>query len=202
MENKKKSSILSFIMIIASLISLLANIKTSERIEFNELEAKNMLQEVYKPLEDFNRSLIDTEDEGLLLVPDNIGSEADFINLFNNKVKSHVPKSFYKDLMIERDGKLYVDALVYIPNIYSDSGRVRKAYIEKKKSLFHTIFGGEYEEDEKLMIRESWKVSGEWAKRSNYFSRNEKGEWVLLHANGISRYRFVNVNNNPWSQNR
>ena len=138
----------------------------------------------------------------MLLVPDNIDSEADFINLFSEKVKRRVLESFYEDLIIEKDGKLYVDALAYIPNIYSDNGKVRKAYIKKRKSLSSTIFGGEYEEDEKLMIRESWKVSGEWCNRSNYFSKNESGEWILDYSNGIRRYRFVDINNNPWSINR
>ncbi len=199
---KKIYNIIGWILIIVNLIILSSNMHTSEKVKFNKFEADKLLKEAYKPLEDFSKDLIVTEDEKLLLVPSYISCEEDFVNLFNKKMKSIKPKGFYKDLIIEKDGTLYVDASAYIPNIYTEEGQVMMAYTNKRKRLLPDIFGYEDEEDVKLIITETWRISGEINRRTNYFIKNENGEWILEYFNGTSHYGFVNVNNNPWNLNR
>lgn len=200
--HKKIKNMVGFIFIIVNLIILISNIHISERVKFDKLEADKLLKEAYKPLETFSKDLIVIEDEKLLLVPSYISCEEDFVDLFNQKMEGSTPRGFYEDLVIEKDGQLYVDASGYIPNIYTEEGQVVTSYTKKRKRLFPNIFGHEDEEDVKLVIKETWKISGQIHKRSNYFIKNESGEWILEHFNGTSHYGFVDVKNNPWNINR
>lgn len=202
MKNGKISSIIQRIIMIISFVFLISNIHMSEKVKIDKLEADKLLKEVYKPLEDFNEDLIATEDVKLLSAPSYITCEEDFLNLFNKKMKDDIPKGFYEDLIIEEDGKFYVDASAYIPNIYTENGQVTVAYIKKTKRLFHNVFGRRYEDVEKLKITETWRISGETHRRSNYFIKNENGEWILDYFNGTSHYGYADVNNNPWRLKR
>lgn len=55
---------------------------------------------------------------------------------------------------------------------------------------------------EELVIKETWMISGEINKRSNYFIKNENGQWILDHFSGTSRYGFGDISCNPWNLNR
>lgn len=70
-SNKIYNTIVRIGKIFFCIITII-NIFNSEKIEFDKLQAEKLLKETYKPLEDFNKSLITTENEKLLLVPNNI----------------------------------------------------------------------------------------------------------------------------------
>lgn len=112
MKNRQKliQIILGFI-IIFNLVRL--PIPYNEK--FDKSMAEELLKETYMPLEDFVRNGIPTENEELLLVSDDIKDEKDFIKLFNNKIDSRVVEDFFEDLIIEKEGRLYIDKKVYIP---------------------------------------------------------------------------------------
>jgi len=105
-------------------------------------------------------------------------------------------------LVIDKNGKLLIDGSVYIPSIYGPEAEVRLAYIKRRRKLISYFINKDNYESEKLIIRESCIVSGEWIRRTNYFTRNENGEWMLDYFNGISKYNFVLIENNPWSKYR
>ncbi|QEK11423.1 hypothetical protein FQB35_03010 [Crassaminicella thermophila] len=192
---KKVIKILLSVFII--LINII-NMNISERLAFDRLEAEKLLKETYRPLENFTKELIVSEDEKLLLVPNYIKNEEDFINLFKEKMQEHNAKGFYKDLIVQKRGQLFVDGFVYIPSIYTKNGRVTRAYIKEKQKLISKLFGNDDKKIVELIIKEEWTISGEWHKRSNYYIKNQNGKWMLDHANGTSSYRFVDINNNPW----
>ncbi len=198
MRVKKIYNIIVRIVTVGICIITINNTFNIKKIEINKLQAEKLLKETYKPLEDFNKSLITTENDKLLLVPNNIKCEEDFFNLFNKKIENSQLKEFYKDLIIEKNGKLYVNSLAYIPSIYTENGEVTKAYIKKTNKIFsHYRY-----ENEELIIKETWTVTGDINKRSNYFVKDQSGEWILDHFNGTSYYGFVDINHNPWKFNR
>jgi hypothetical protein len=164
--------------------------------------AEELLKETYMPLEYFIRNGIPTENDELLLVSDDIKDEKDFIKLFNNKIDSRVVEDFFEDLIIEKEGRLYIDKKVYIPTVYSEESVLTKSYIRKHtKSLYSYILGRDENVEEKLIIKERWKITGEWFRRSNYFVKNDEGEWILDYFNGSRMHKFVEVDHNPWNCN-
>lgn len=199
MKIKKYLKYIAVILLIALKIS---NLDITTKTEFNKLEAEKLLRQTYKPLEDFAKESSITKDKKFLLPPKDIKNQEDFIDIFNEKIKRHELEGFYKDLIIKKNGQLYVDSLAYIPSIYTKDGKVRKAYIEKRKGLLDHFLDNKSDEIEKLVIKESWMISGQWHKRSNHFIKNQNGEWILDHFNGTSYYGFVNANNNPWNKYR
>ncbi|NLM04025.1 MAG: hypothetical protein GX214_03290 [Clostridiales bacterium] len=172
------------------------------REKFDKTMAEEMLKNAYKPLEDFISNGIPVEDEGLFLAPDNIETKEDFVKLFNNKINTRLVENFFEDLIIEKDGRLYIDRKVYIPTIYVGDGVLTKSYIKKyTRSLYSYILDRDDRPEEKLVIKEKWKITGEWFRRSNYFIKNDEGEWVLDYFNGSSMHKFVEVDHNPWNYN-
>lgn len=174
------------------------NIQITSKVEFDELEGEGLLKEAYGPLEDFVKELKPMENRAYLKVPIHIKNEGDFIHLFNKRVDTNVVKGFYEDLFVEKDGDLYVDSSVYIPNIFAEDSKVTDAYIQKRRRIYWIVFGIEGYEGEKLVIKELLKIRDEFSKRSNYFVQDENGQWILEYFNGISKYGFVNSEDNPW----
>lgn len=168
------------------------------RVGFDKSIAEELIKEAYKPLVDFIKVGTLIEGEDLLLAPNDIRNEKEFIRLFNNKIDNKVVEGFFQDLVIEKQGVLYIDKRVYIPNIYAESSILTNSYIKKSKRLNSFILGNSDKEEEKLVIKEKWKISGEWHRRSNYFVKNDDGEWILDHFTGTGKYKFVDSNNNPW----
>lgn len=196
----KKREIWKGLLIIINIINIVNLLRhpLPYRVGFDKLRAKEILEETYRPLMDFvkGEDLIDTGD--LLLVPHNIRGKDDFIELFDGMISDRVLEGFYQNLVIEKEEGLYIDKKVYIPSILcAQNGKISKAYIRKEISLNPFKSNEDYRE-EGLVIRESWKISGEWRRRSNYFIKDENGEWVLDYFNGSSFYKFVNVEHNPW----
>lgn len=191
--------IMMFFIVIINLVNLVT-LPIPYRVGFDKTSAEEILKEAYKPLEDFVKSGVYIGDEGLLLLPDNVRNEEDFINLFDNKVNNRLAEEFFEDIVVEKQGVLYIDRKVYIPNIYAEDSKLTSSYIKKEtRSLYSFITGDNHIEEEKLVIKERWKISGEWHRRSNYFVKNESGEWVLDRFNGTGLYGFVEASHNPWS---
>lgn len=188
------------VIIIFIFIFNLVTLPIPHKERFDKSTAEELLKEAYIPLEDFVKSGIPMEDEELLLAANDIRNEKDFIRLFNNKIDNEVVEQFFKDLVIEKQGVLYIDKKVYIPTIYAEDSILTNSYIKKYKgSLYSYISGDNDIQEEKLIIKEKWKVSGEWHRRSNFFIKNEDGEWILDYFTGTSMYRFVDSKDNPWS---
>lgn len=199
MKNKQK--VLQIIVTIITIFNLI-RLPIPYNVKFDKSEAEVMLRETYMPLEDFVRTGIPTEDEELLLVPDDVKDEEDFIKLFDKQINDFVVKNFFEDLIIEKEGNLYIDRKVYIPTIYQKDSLVTKSYIRKyTRSLYSFILGRDENTEERLVIKEKWKITGEWFRRSNYFIKNNDGEWVLRYFNGSGMYKFVEVDHNPWNYN-
>jgi len=190
---------LKLIVLIFMLLFNASTLQITSKVEFDKLEAEELLKESYKPLVDLVKVLTPTEDEGLLLVPTYIRTEKDFINLFNKKMEVSMLERFYEDLVIEKNERLYINSLVYIPTVYDENSKVTEAYIRKKRSIFSIILDKKDDEDEKLIIKETWMITGTWSKRSNYYIKNEHGEWVLDYFNGTRQYTFEHPINNPWN---
>lgn len=198
----KFEKLLRIFLIIISIyitVSSILNIQITEKIPFNQSNAEKVLKETYKPLDEFVRNLVFMENGQLLRIKDSIKNKKDFAARFA-KMDEHNGKSIYEDLIIEREGKLYVDPLIFIPNIHDESGVVADAYIKKRKNLRSKLIGGHGEEGEELVIYERWMISGDWHSRRNYFEMNDNGEWILDHANGTSCYGFTRISHNPWSK--
>lgn len=202
MKNKKKilQIILAFIIIFN-----LTRLPIPYRVKFDKDQAEVILREAYGPLEDFIRAGIPTEDEELLLVPDNIKGEEDFIKLFDKGINNHnhVVRDFFQDIVLEKEGDLYINKKAYIPTIYQkEDSLITKAYIkEYTRSLYSYILGRDDKKEEELVIKEKWKITGEWFRRSNYFSKNSEGRWVLDYFSGSRAHDFVEVEHNPWYYN-
>lgn len=172
------------------------------RAKIDESIAENLLREAYKPLEDFIKSATLVEGEELLLLPSDINNKDDFIKSFDSRVDDRVLEDFFESLVVEKEDILYIDETIYIPNIYSTNGQVTSHYIRSYTRTLYSILSNSNEsKEEELIIKEKWKVSGDWNKRNNYFKRNKEGDWVLNHISGAAMYGFVEASDNPWSIN-
>lgn len=192
---------LKFVSSLAILIiTLLNGITLSEKIELNKDEAMEILKETYKPLEAFAESLSISTDGEKLVLPNTIESEQDFINLFSETMRESTPKSIYKKVNTEK-GISFMDSSTYIPSIYTQHGKVTEAYIIKKKKLIDFIRNKSKTTD-KVIIKESWTISGDKNKRTNYYIRGEQEEWLLDYFDGIVSYGFADANRNPWYYNK
>ena len=183
-------------------IANLATLPIPSKEKFDKSIAEEILMETYQPLVNFVRTGNPVQGEELLLAPDNIKSENDLIMLFDNKIdnKNKLVDRFFEDLVIEKHGDLYIDKKVYIPTIYEENGSISNSYIKKYKSSLYSQFLGENEIlKEELIIKEKWKISGEWYRRTNYFVVNENEQWVLDHFTGTTMHKFVDPNHNPWN---
>lgn len=197
---KTKEKLIIRIIIISVVVFSIITQPIPYRVKFDKSIAEELLKETYMPLEDFVKAGIPVEDEELLLVPNDIRNKEDFMRLFNNKINTRIVEDFYKSLVIEKPEGLYIDKKVYIPNIYAESSILTNSYIKKwRRSLYSYISGEDDSKEEKLIIKEKWKISGEWHRRNNYFVKNENGEWVLDHFGGISKYGFTDPSHNPWN---
>ena len=191
--------ILMIFVVIINLVNLFT-LPFPYRIKFDKSIAEELLKEAYRPLEDFVKAGTPIEGKELLLAPNDIRNEKDFVKIFNNNIDNKVVEEFFEDLVIEKQGVLYIDKKVYIPNIHAEDSKLTSSYIKKKtRSLYSFILGENPVEEEKLVIKEKWQISGEWHRRSNYFIKNENGEWILDYFNGTSMYGFVDSSHNPWS---
>ena len=191
--------IMMFFIVIINLVNLVT-LPIPYRVSFDKTIAEDILKAAYKPLEDFVKAGVSIDSDELLLVSSGIRNEEDFIKLFNNKVNNRLVEGFFEDIVVENQGVLYIDRKVYIPNIHAVDSKLTSSYIKKKtRSLYSFITGDNHIEEEILVIKERWKISGEWHRRSNYFVKNESGEWVLDRFNGTSLYGFVEASHNPWS---
>ncbi|AOT69636.1 hypothetical protein [Geosporobacter ferrireducens] len=199
MRRKKIISVLVGIAIICSNGIAILNMQISENTAINKPEAEELLKETYKPLEDFIKELVFLEDENALPIPEHIKEKEDFIGLFNNMNKISA-ESIYESLILEKNGELYVDHLAYIPSIYSEDAKISKAFIRKRKKLVSILMRTGEIESEKLIIKEKWMISQGVHGRSNYFIKNESGDWILEYANGTRSYGFVEPSQNPWSK--
>lgn len=125
------------------------------------------------------------------MFPETIINEADFVRLFHN-INEDVVMNFYEELVLEKNSKHFVNGRAYIPSIYCDGGKVMKAYIRKRHYLLSPS-----KNSETLIIKESWIVSGEVNKRTDYFIKDKAGEWILDSFNGTVSYEFIDINDNP-----
>lgn len=201
---KNRQKLMKVIMFFIVIINI-ANLATMPIIykdKFDKSVAEEILKETFWPLIGFVRAGSPVEIEELLLSPVDIRSENDFIKLFENKIdnKNKLVDGFFKDLVIEKQGDLYIDKRVYIPTIFDENGSLTNSYIKKYKSSLYSQLLGENEIlKEELIIKEKWKISGEWYKRTNYFVMNENGQWVLDYFTGTTMHKFVESNHNPWN---
>lgn len=193
--------IIKAIIFISSLVNLFLFPLPYKKMDFDKSGAEQLLKETYGPLEDFVKSGIPIEDEGLLKVPEYIKNEKDFIGLFDNKMDESTVENFFEDLVIEKQQHLYIDTTVYIPNIYDENGKVTESYIKKYKSAASFIFTKAPSREEKLIIKESWEISGQWHGRTNYYIKDKNGEWMFDHFNGTAMYGFTQPDHNPWNYN-
>lgn len=197
-----RQKVMRVIMIFA-LILIIANLATrpiSHKEKFDKSIAEEILKEAYLPLIDFVKAGTPVEDEELLLAAIDIRSENDFINLFDNKIDNKKVERFFEELVIEKQDVLYIDKRVYIPTIYDENGTLTNSYIKKYKSSLYSRLLGENEIlKEELIIKEKWKISGEWYRRTNIFTMSENGQWVLVRTSGTGVHGFVDSNHNPWS---
>ncbi len=198
---KPKEKLLKILILILFLINLFRT-PLPYWAKIDESVAKNLLKEAYSPLEDFITSATPVEDKELLLVSSDIKNKDDFIRSFDNKVDDRVLEDFFEALVIEEEGILYIDETVYIPSIYSENGQVTSHYIRKyTRTLYSVLSGSSETEEDELVIKEKWTISGDWNKRKNYFKRNKEGDWVLNHISGTTMFEFVEASDNPWSIN-
>lgn len=198
---KNKERLMRVLMTFVVIINFF-NLVTSPipyRVKFDKSIAEGILKGAYLPLENFVKSGIPTEDEEFDLVHDDIRNKEDFKRLFTNKTSNRMAEDFFEDLIVEKQGELYIDNRVYIPNIYLEGGKLTSSYIKRSQKLKSIILGKNEIESEELVIKERWKISGEWRIRRNYFVKNEDGEWILDHFTGTGYYKLVEVSHNPWS---
>lgn len=199
-----RQKVMRVIMIFALILNI-ANLATrpiSHKEKFDNYAAEEILKETYLPLIDFVKAGTPVEDEELLLAPKDIRSKNDFIKLFDNKTdnKTKDLDDFYEELVIEKQGVLYIDKMVYIPTIYDQNGTLTNSYIKKyKSSLYSRLLGENKILKKELIIKQKWKISGEWYRRTSHFVMNENGQWVLDRFSGTSMHKFVDSNHNPWS---
>lgn len=191
------------IELLAILLMVLINIgymDVNKKVEFNKVEAEKLLRETYDPLQSFIKELTISEEEGLLVVPNYIKSEADFINLFNGKMEEDNAKDLYERLIVEKNDRLFVNAYVYIPGIYDENGKVIRAYTKKREKVYSKFFKNNDKSSIKLIIKEESFMDGEYSTRTNYYIKNQNGKWILDYRNGTSAREFVNIKHNPWSK--
>ena len=198
-QNMKIGQKIVKVFIIVTAIFSIVTFTFYSKGEFNKTSAEVLLKEAYLPLEVFVRSASPTEKDEVLLVPDNIKNEKDFVKLFDNKVNSRIAEGFFEDLVTEKEGLLYIDRTLYIPNIYAKESEITKAYIRERKSIYTYLLGDNDPDEKELVIKEKSMISGQWSKRSYYFVQNEKGEWILDSFEGTVMHGFVDIENNPWS---
>ncbi len=191
-------NILKNILIVFMFIYGLLTLQIPYKVEFDKSMAEEILKETYRPLEEFVKGLTPIEGEELYLIPKGIRNEKDFVKLFDNRIEDRVAENFFERLTVEKQGVIYVDKKVYIPNIYAENSILTDSYIKKRKSVYSFILNRDDVEG-KLIIKETWDANGMWDRRSNYFIKNENGEWILEYFNGIATRKFANSNTNPWS---
>ena len=167
--------------------------------DFDKSTAEEILKEAYLPLINFVKTGTSVEGEDLLLLPRNIKNKKDFAESFNEKAGYAVAEGFFDEMIVEKNGVLYIDKTVYIPNIHSSESELVRSYTEKRLSLYSYIMGYKDITEEQLVIKEKLKISGKWDKRSNYFVQKENGKWQLDYFDGIGMHGFVDSSDNPWS---
>ena len=131
--------IIKAIIFISSLVNLFLIPIPYKKVDFDRSGAEQLLKESYGPLETFVKSGIAEgqviEGENLLGAPKDVKNEKDFIQLFNDKAEESVVENFFEELVVEKQGELYIDTTVYIPNIYAENGKVTESYIKKYKCV-------------------------------------------------------------------
>lgn len=178
----------------------ITSINISEKTDFEKDRARAVLEEAYRPLEEFVRELSFSEYEGLLNVPTGIKCEDDFVELFEGHMDDSNARGFYEDLFVEKNGKRYVDAKEYIPSIYTEGSSVKKAYIREKQTIMNRLLKRDGKKTEELVVKVEMQTSGPTNSRTEYFTRDDSGKWILDHANGLSLCGLVHVSDNPWSE--
>ena len=109
-RDKKIMKLIMFFVVIINIANL-ATLPIPSKEKFDKSIAEEILMETYQPLVNFVRTGNPVQGEELLLAPDNIKSENDFIMLFDNKIdnKNKFVDRFFEDLVIEKQGDLYID---------------------------------------------------------------------------------------------
>ena len=163
--------------------------------------AKEILREAYMPLENFIKSGIPIEDKELLEVPEEVKNKSDFIKLFKNKIETKMVEEIFEELIIEKEGQLYIDKTLYIPALYSENSIIDKSYIKtRNKSLYLYITGKVDTRREELIVKGKNQVDEHWSELDNFFIKNENGKWILEGSTGTVMHGFVDPDENPWYQ--
>lgn len=190
-----------YAIIICILIFNVFTYQIPYNIDITDTEAKDILRKVYMPLEDFIKSGIPLQDKGLLKVPEEVRNKNDFIELFNNKIDNRTLGDFFEELVVEKEGELYIDKTIYIPIPYAENSVIKKCYIKKRKnSLYSYISGKDDIKKDELIIKGKYEMDGDWLKLNNYFIKNENGEWIVQVTTGSTMHGFVDYTQNPYYQ--
>ena len=179
----------------------LGSINISKKTDFDKEDARAVLEEAYRPLEEFTGELTYYKDRGLLVPPDNTKDEEDFIGLFDGLAKEDVAQDFYEDLFVENSTGIYVDAKTYIPTIYTGETVVKKACVRERQSIIGRLVKRERKKAVELTVKLQLGADGFTDKRTEHLVMDERGKWILDHPTGTTGCRFENDLENPWSKN-
>lgn len=194
-----KKIIHTILILILTFISII-NLSISEKVDFDIIEAEKLLKEAYGPIEMIAKDSSLSKDEDLLIPPDYIKNEEDFYDLLKDKMRDYEIEFYSQEFIIETEGKIFLDSHFYIPSIYSQDAEVKKAYIKKVKNLFPKLVRRNKNIEDELIIKSRWTVNEERDGRTDYFSKNEDGRWVLNGQSGTSSNGYVDIDHNPWNK--
>lgn len=182
---QRKEKIISIILILVFLTGFMiynSYYYGYEKINFNKNEAKNILEDTWMPIKEFNDNLRVDKINNLILPPEYINNKDDFINFFSATIPEYIAQEFYPNLIIEdKYHGLIVNEEAYFPIIYKEDSYVSNAYIRKNRKM----------KESELVIEESGFVRDKQAyRRRNYYGKGENGEWIFEYFEGNSWYFF------------
>nr|WP_300002901.1 hypothetical protein [Tissierella sp.] len=172
-------------------------------VEIEPSEAQEILRGAYRPLEDFIKSGTTSDDKGLLNIPSEIKDKNDFVKLFDNKMREKMAEEIFENLVIEKDGQLYIDKEIYIPTLYSEDSIITKSYIKKRRdSLYSYISGKSFKKKEELIIKGKYEIDEELSKLEHLFIQDKNDNWILQITTGTVMHGFVDPNDNPYYRDK
>lgn len=197
--NRRSSDMLWAVFSIACIFILFNSIQSMDNEKLDKKIARDILMDVYKPIYDFAINTESMTDINIVKMRE-FRSKDDFVSIIS-KIDNGICEDTF-EYMTENMDEGFIDARVYIPTIYNKTSRVDKAYIKKKNKYNSKHKLSKEELKPKLIIKESWKISGEYHHRTNELFKNDSDNWVLKSSSGTMMYKFVDASNNPWSIKR
>ncbi|ABR48262.1 hypothetical protein Amet_2102 [Alkaliphilus metalliredigens QYMF] len=173
LSEEKINRIILCILLIAS-IGYHRYMSVYEEISFDKSEAMTVLQETWRPLQEFNNDSIVNEMNNIIFLPEYIEDKSDLIAFFSTAMPERLAEQFFENLIVE-DTKhgLTVNQSAHFPTIYDEDSYIFKAYIRKSRGM----------EEAELVIQEMGPVGGGYRRR-NYYRKNENDEWTYHYFEG------------------